>query len=421
VFTLAELDDVLDNQLKQVALAALIHHPDEIMAQPSPRTAPDFAFVTQVWSEDGTRLFVSSEASAVPFARDEGLQTVRNGDSAWRVFTVRSATRIVQAAQPLELRQRLAASTARKLLVPGMLAIPVIAALLGFALRRSLVPLETAAREVERRSAIALEPIQVATLPQEISPLAAAINALMQRLSLALASQRQFIADAAHELRTPLAALRMQAQLVEGAPSEASRVLALHDLQHGITRASHLVAQLLDLSRLDPDAAAHRTATVDLAALARAVVGELSIKAEQNAIDLGAAASAPVMVAGDESELRLLVTNLIDNALRYTPAGGRVDVNISTVGGGGVLEVVDSGRGIPQDERERVFDRFYRASNVQEGDDAIPGTGLGLAIVKAVADRHRATVTLGAGIEGRGLSVCVRFPNVGEPSIRPSS
>ncbi|MCC7484728.1 MAG: two-component sensor histidine kinase [Burkholderiales bacterium] len=417
--TLSELNEVFDRELKQVALAALTHHQDEV-ASPRPGwTGPEFAFVTQVWSEDGVRLFVSTATSTIPFVREEGFQTVRSHGEPWRVYTVRSASRFVQAAQPLEARRERAAASAVKLLVPSMLVVLVIAALIRVALQRGLAPLRVAAADVGRRSAASLEPIPDASLPEEIRPLVGSINALMQRLSQAFAAQRRFIADAAHELRTPLTALRLQVQLVEGAGTEADRAEALADLRHGLTRASHLITQLLDLSRLEPDGAEHRKQAIDLAALARAVVGEFGAQAAAKAIDLGAEAGTPAKVDGDEAELRLLIANLVDNALRYTPAGGRVDVGVRAGSHATILEVRDDGRGIPPDESSRVFERFYRASNADRGEDLMPGTGLGLAIVKAVADRHGACVSLEPGIDGRGLRVVLSFPPGGAERPRP--
>lgn len=409
-FTLDELNGVFDDELKQVALAALTHHSSDSINRDTGRQGEEFAFVTQVWNEDGARLFVSSIASDIPFDSVEGFQTVNIESRPWRVYTVRAPAGFVQAAQPLEVRRELAAKTAAKLLIPSMLMVPLIAALLHYALRRGLVPLQSAAADIGRRSAASLDPIPGAALPDEIRPLVGSINTLMQRLSLSLASQRQFIADAAHELRTPLTALRLQVQLVENALSAHEREHAVADLRLGIERASRLVAQLLDLSRLEPDGAEHRPQALDLAALARAVVGELSVKADAKRIDLGAEAQSPVPLLGDTAALRLLITNLTDNALRYTPAGGRIDVKALIEPTRAVLEVCDDGPGIPAEEHARVFDRFYRAASATEQDQSIPGTGLGLAIVKAVADRHGATLTLGVGIGGRGLSVRVAFP-----------
>ena len=414
-FTLDELNDVFDKELKQVALAALTHHQDEAGGQSAGKPDAEFAFVTQVWNDGGVRLFASDATSAVPFSRAEGFQTLHVRERVWRVFTVRSGARWVQAAQPIDVRRRLAAATAAKLLIPSMLIVLLIGGLLGIALEHGLAPLKAAAASVGRRSSVSLDPIAEIALPVEIRPLVAAINTLMQRLSLAFASQRQFIADAAHELRTPLTALKLQAQLIESAPTESARAQAVIDLKHGLARASHLVEQLLDLSRLEPDGAEHRPQALDLSALARAVVADHSGRAEAKGIDLGAEASTPAMIDADEGELRLLVVNLVDNALRYTPAGGRVDVRVRIEQGKAVLEVVDDGPGIPVEEREHVFDRFYRSANVRAGNAAIPGTGLGLAIVKTVAERHRAAISLEPGMQGRGVNARVVFP----PALSP--
>lgn len=422
-FTLEEMNEVFDNELKQVALTVLTHHAGsqpEANPQRSPRNRADqFNFVTQVWTPDGGRLFVSVAEAQIPFQRAEGLSTVNTADGPWRVYTVRSHDSVIQAAQPLQARQALAANVALRLLLPSIVIVPLMAFLLAYALQRGLQPLTRATREIELKSSSSLAPISTADLPAEMHSLVNAINALMARLAAALSAQREFTADAAHELRTPLTALGLQLDLLRQADAADSRDAALADMRSGIARASHLVEQLLWLSRLEPDAANRHAPgheSVDLAALARTAVAEFSIGAERKNIDLGAEALTPVTVEGDPEQLRVLLNNLLDNAIRYTPDGGRIDVVVQSdaQGAQALLEVRDSGPGIRADEQARVFDRFYRASSAQGPDGTIPGTGLGLAIARAIADRHHAGIELGAGLPnphgGTGLLVRLRFP-----------
>jgi signal transduction histidine kinase len=251
----------------------------------------------------------------------------------------------------------------------------------------------------------ALHPIPLASHPPELHLLVSAINDLMARLGSALALQRNFLADAAHELRTPIAALRLQLQLLERASGEAPRAAALGELRAGIARAQHLVEQLLQLSRLGPETPALKRETVDLAELARSTVANFSARADEQGVDLGAVAKGAAIVEGDAQQLSILLNNLVDNAVRHTPAGGRVDVSAGQREGRPCLSVSDSGPGIPAAERERVFDRFYRSS---AHAPASTGSGLGLAIVRAVAQRHGADVTL-ADAPGGGLTVSVLF------------
>jgi two-component system OmpR family sensor kinase len=239
-----------------------------------------------------------------------------------------------------------------------------------------------------------------------------ALNGLLQRLGETLAAQRTFIADAAHELRTPLTAVHLQAQLAERASSDGERVKALAELKSGLERATRLSEQLLTLARAEPgvDSSERAAQTIDLAPLAREVIEELAPLAAQRGIDLGLSEAAATPVSGDREALRTLLSNLVDNALRYTASGGRVDVATVQEGDRSALWVRDNGPGIAPAERERVFDRFYRGQPDGDPTARVRGSGLGLAIVKRVAERHGARIELGPGIDGAGLGVSVHFP-----------
>lgn len=408
-----EMNEVFEDNLKQVALAVANHRRTDGVAS-APRLAQElprvyeeygkFEFVTQVWSREGKLLHSSDENGALPLRSRSGLSTVSAGGNTWYLYTIVLEDGVVQAAQLASERESLARETASSLILPALLMLAVIAALLALALRRGLAPLSSAAGEVAARSVESLHPIPLASHPAELHLLVGAINDLMARLGSALAVQRNFLADAAHELRTPITALRLQLQLLDRAPTGGERAAAQDELRAGIARAQHLVEQLLQLSRLGPETPALKRESVDLAQLARSAVARFSAQAEQQEVDLGAVAASATMVLGDEQQLTILLNNLVDNALRHTPRGGRVDVCADLRGGRPCLAVTDSGPGIPAAERERVFDRFYRAA------DAPPstGSGLGLAIVRAVAQRHGAEVTLGQA-PGGGLAVSVLF------------
>src|SRR5206468_95938 len=257
---------------------------------------------------------------------------------------------------------------------------------------RGLEPLERVAAAVGRRSPTQLEPLAERGLPGEVQPLVRALNGLLERLGKALTVQRTFIADAAHELRTPLTAVHLQAQLAERAPTDAERRKALADLKSGLERATRLSEQLLTLARTEPgvDAAERPEALVDLSTLAREVIAELAPLAAEKSIDLGLSEGESATVRGDRDALRTLLSNLVDNALRYTPPKGRVDVAVSPEGDRIALAVRDNGPGIAPVERARVFDRFYRGQPAAVTDDAAPGarvrgSGLGLAIVQSIS------------------------------------
>ncbi|MDB5860227.1 MAG: uncharacterized protein JWQ76_3916 [Ramlibacter sp.] len=408
-----EMGEVFEDNLKQVALAVASHHDSNGTArQPRlvhqlPRVYEEygkFEFVTQVWSRDGKRLHSSDETVDLPFLSRSGPTVVTVGGESWHLYTVVLEDGIVQSAQRSSERDSLARETASGLILPALVMLGAIAGLLMLALRRGLAPLSQAASDVTARTVEALHPIPLAAHPPELHPLVSAVNDLMARLGSALALQRNLVADAAHELRTPIAALRLQLQLLERATDAGQREAALAELGAGIARAQHLVEQLLQLSRLGPETPALQSRPVNLADLVRTAVGHFSTRAEQNGIDLGAVISESPEVDGDAQQLAILLNNLIDNALRHTP-GGKVDVAAGLDAGKPYIAVIDSGPGIAPDERERVFDRFYRAA----GPAAAGGSGLGLAIVKAVAQRHGASVALDDG-PGGGLRVKVSFP-----------
>lgn len=404
----AELDEVFDYHLRQMALALRDRSFEAMIVDPEDLT-DEFDFVIQVWSRDGGRMYFSRPDTGLPNHARLGFDTVRTAAGIWRVFAIQERGITIQVAQPMAIRNRLAATSAFNTLSPFLLLLPLLGLLVWFAVGRELRPLEAVARAVGQRTATALDPLPAGGLPDEVRPLVGALNDLLERLGRALAAQRDFVADAAHELRTPLAALRLQVQLAERAATDAERAAAFATVRGGLERATRLVEQLLTLARQDPDAAGRTMAPVDLAALVRQVVAERSPLADARSIDLGvSSADAPVIIADPEG-LRVLAANLIDNALRHAPPSSRVDVNVLRDRDSVVLEVIDNGPGIPADERGRVFDRFYRRAAADATGD-IPGSGLGLAIVRNIAERHHARVTLDDAPGGRGLAVRVHIP-----------
>src|SRR4030095_5318944 len=269
----------------------------------------------------------------------------------------------LQVAHALDERREIAAQSALRTLLPLAALIPFLGVLIWLAVGRGLRPLETMSRAVAKRQPDAMAPLAESGLPQELRPLAGSLNALLARLDDALNAQRRFTADAAHELRTPLAALELQGELVERAPDAAARAAALAQLEEGVDRASHLVEQLLAMARLEPDALTRHFGDCDLVALAKEGIVARAALASGKRIDLGLARAGAVAVRGEAGSLCMLLANLLVHAMRYTPEGGRIDVTIDDDAGHAVLTVADTGPGIPASERERVFDRFYRGTN----------------------------------------------------------
>ncbi len=407
-----EANDIFDYQLKQMA-ASLTGVP---LAGAPPGSAPgNDALIVQIWDRNGVQVYLSQPRQPLPRYAQPGFSTIGTGDDEWRVFSTFADGEIVQVAQPLSARRDLATSMALRTIIPLLAIVPFLAVLVWFGIARGLRPLDRVAVAVGERTPGALLPVAEAGLPVEVAPLVHALNGLLGRLDRALGAQRAFIADAAHELRTPLTAVHLQAQLAERATTEAERAHALAELRSGLARATHLVEQLLTLAREEPGVNERPFAPVNVTELARHVIAEYAPIAGARRVDLGMAEKAvstdSAVLDGDAAGLRAMVSNLIDNAVRYTPPGGRVDVSVHREGADLVLAVRDTGPGLPPSERERVFDRFYRVPGIHA--TGVPGSGLGLAIVRRVAERHDAKIALGPGLpgqDGEGLGVTVRIP-----------
>lgn len=402
---LDEVDELFDYQLRQLAFSLRTQAFHNTFAPPAETDEEDLDFVIQVWDPDGVRLYYSHPHRALPGLVQSGYATINTPEGTWRVFSTRLRSEVIQVAQPLSVRNRMALETASHVLLPLLLLLPALSLLIWILVSRGLAPLHRLAQAVSTRTPKALNPLPEQKAPDEVLPLVHSLNDLLGRLAEALASQKAFIADAAHELRTPIAALQLQVQLVERARTREESAAAIEDLKAGVRRAGHAVQQLLTLARQDPDVSARPDVHVALDELAQRVVAEHAGLAGAKSIDLGLSAlDETASVNGDPEALCVLLANLVENAVRYTPPGGRVDVSVQVTEGHPCLEVCDSGPGIPAQDRARVFDRFYRGTETHE-----PGTGLGLAIVKTIADRHGAKVRLD-NADSVGLRVQVLFP-----------
>ena len=398
----AETEALFDYQLRQMALS-LRDQGEVAPAQASALVDQQLDFVVQVWTSDGRAIYASRAHAALPQRAQLGLADVTVAGQVWRSFSVAMPSRVIQVSQPLAIRRQLAADAAWRAVLPLLLVAPFMAAAAWWLTALALRPLQRVAAGVRQRDEQSLQPLPAEGLPDEVAPLVTALNALLQRLGQSLDTQRAFVADAAHELRSPLTALKLQLQLLKRAGSEAERAAAAEALAAGIERAARLVEQLLTLARTEPGAAAAPLQPLDLSELVREALADTVPLALARGTQFELHADAPLPLDGDRAALSALVRNLADNAVRYSPAGARVELRVFLQHGRPVLQVDDAGPGIPPAERERVFDRFYRRGLADE-----PGTGLGLAIVRGVAQRHGATVALDDSPLG-GLRVTLRF------------
>jgi two-component system OmpR family sensor kinase len=404
----AEANELFDFQLQQTAAAL----PSEPFSSAFGAGDPESGgVVIQIWSREGVQLYYSHpRAPLAPRAR-LGFSTEHTSSGDWRVYSAVVGDNVVQLAQPMSVRSRLAAEVALRTLWPSLMLLPLLGVAVWLVIGRGLKPLRRVALALDTRQPDALDPLPDQRLPNEVQPLVRALNGLLERLAHALDTQRAFVADAAHELRTPLAALQIQVQLLERARNDAARREATADLKHGVERATRLVEQLLALARAEPGAdCASAGAPVSLRAVVEDSVRAYTTLAAQRGVDLGMDGAADATVFGDPDALRMMIGNLVDNAVKYTPRGGRVDVSTDVDGAGRPrVQIVDTGPGIPAAERARVFDRFYRMPARDESLAQICGSGLGLAIVRGVAQQHGASLQLDDGPGGCGLRVSVTF------------
>lgn len=406
-----ELDELLDGHLAQAAALLVVQQAQEIEADDvidAPtlhRYAPKVAF--QVFHE-GSLVLRSANAPIAPMVGTKkrfknGFETLQVEGDTWRVFAAAGAERDVQVyvGEQTSSRESILWAVLRSTLWPMAMALPLLAVALWWAVYRGVSPIRQLGRALAAREALALNPVQLDDAPSEMRPMLDALNGLLERIAALLESERRFTADAAHELRTPIAAIRVQAQVALGEADDARRRHALLSTLDGCDRATRLVEQLLTLSRLEASAVP-AMAEVDLSALARGVVADLAPKAVGKKQTLALEAAQPCLVPGNETLLGVLVRNLVDNAVRYSPPSACIKVAVGLKDGQVVLSVEDGGPGLDEAARQRLGERFFRVMGNLES-----GSGLGWSIVRRIAAVHQMAVQVGASADLGGLAVRV--------------
>jgi two-component system sensor histidine kinase QseC len=403
-----EIDEVMDAHLAQAAALLIVQLGEEIEdielehAPTLHRDARAVAF--QIWAHGRRLRLHSANAPSTRLGpRREGFSDRTIDGQRWRVFTAwdRSRDYLVHVGERRELRDALARRVVVGIVAPLLVALPLLALLLWLAVRRGLRPLPQLAGEVGRRQPDSLAPLEVRA-PREVVPLIDQLNRLFGRIAASLERERRFTADAAHELRTPVAAIKAQAQVAQLAADPAPREHALAQVVAAADRAGRLVEQLLQLTRLESGASPAFSACA-LRPLARDVLAELAPQAIARQVALELDDGPEATVSGVPELLGALLRNLVDNGLRH--GATRVRVRIAPSPGGATLAVVDDGPGIPAAERDAVLQRFHRLPTAGAG-----GSGLGLSIAQRIADIHGARLELSAGDGGRGLRVAVALP-----------
>lgn len=428
--SLVEANELFDAKLAQSArvLRAMVGHDlDRHAAEPQAvvvrvleldiegedealATAEGHAYETklafQVYTER-ERLLLRSEnaprAALAPLVRGFGRNRIEGEE--WRTFVLRTHDgHWYLVAERDDIRSELAREIAVGTALPPLLALPLMAGLILVAVGWATRSIKRVADEVERRPADRLDPLDSGSVPRELSGLVQALNRLFQRVSSALEREKRFTADAAHELRTPISALKLHAQNLAAAQEPCERAASARGLERGIDRCERLVTQLLELARLERGGLQLEARPLDLAAVVRQVVADLAPEALAREVEIECVGDPGVPAAGDRVLLAVLARNLIENAIRHGPPRSVVSVRLATDAGQAVLSVRDAGQGIPEEQRARVFERFHR-----EAPGTTPGSGLGLSIVSRVAELHGARVDL-ADAPGGGLEVRVQFP-----------
>ncbi|MFZ6647885.1 ATP-binding protein [Undibacterium sp. TJN25] len=363
-----------------------------------------FDFVVQVWSADGMRVYQSRTYRSLPKQAALGYSTVTLDNGDWRIYAVREHQRLIQVAQKIEARRDRAISLAFSALWPVIPVSLLLFAAAWWVVTSALAPLTRIGQELAGRNAGSTEPVPDTGVPQEVSLLVTELNSLLLRTAQALQLQQRFVEDAAHELRSPITALRLQVQTLARSRDELATTQAVGRLLGGVDRASRLVEQLLALARQDPSSRGGELAPLFVDICAEQAMADIAPLAVSRHIRLHGGPLPHLQISGDADSLRVLVCNLLDNAVRYIPEHGEVRVALQATGTHAELSVEDSGSGIPPQERSRIFDRFYRVPGTSPS-----GSGLGLAIAKTIVDRHGAQITLGDSALG-GLMVKMSFP-----------
>jgi two-component system, OmpR family, sensor kinase len=410
VAVLAVLREVRD-EIDEVFDAVLVRYAHAAPLAPLPKSTEDEDddpiedLVIAVWEGNAREPhFYSSDHAPLVRSASDGLHTVRIAGERWRTYQFVSGEDTIVAAQPLRVRDEASAEIAARIALPMLLIIPLVVLTVLFLVKRGLRPLTRFASELHSRSPNALGSIELQSMPAELLPMANAMNDLLARLSAAQSAQQVFIADAAHELLTPLTALQVQVQMLERARTEERRNQATRDVRTSLERCIALARQLLTLARHSTEQPAEPRRPLRLGDAVRAAVSDVLPKAHLRSIDLGVASETDCTLVGEEKAIQTLLANLLDNAIKYAPSSGRVDVVIGTREGRPVITVSDNGPGIAPAEKPRVFDRFYRSNKVD-----VEGSGLGLAIAREIADRHDATIELHTPGRLGGLDVEVVF------------
>jgi len=401
-----ELKEIFETHMRETA--QLLEYTDFSAQETSEKIREfhehDKQAVLQVWDKDGTLLY--SMPQNIPLPLNKGLRDshLRTGGIRWQAYTLQASNgNYIQVARSESLVNETIEGILQQALIPAVF----LFALLGFGawimIGRTLMPLEALSHKISNLQPDQLQPIILDRVPSEVQPIIQALNELIARADNALLVQKNFTADAAHELRTPLTALRLQIDILKKAQNDQDRARAVEHLESGVSRATRLIQQLLLASRATENA--RQKTSLDLSRIVKNVASDLAPTARQNVIALNLEINDSIMISGNEESARSIIGNLLDNALRYTPRDGAVWITLARNDNHVILDIEDSGPGIPLGVREKIFERFYRIPGTQQ-----TGSGLGLAIVREAAAQINASVFVANGRDNKGSKFSIHFP-----------
>ena len=417
----SEMDELYNAHLQQMAtvLARQLDRTEVITQLPDSQSRlisspwEEEQYLIQVWDRDGQLREQDIPATlriGIPLQAKSGFYRRRINDESWRIYRADAKRVVVQIAQPEAARKSAIAETSLTLWLPLILQVPLLMLLAWSSVRHGLQPLANLSKAIAQRRPDALQPLDIMAQPTELRPLVKTLNGLLSRLGWALQQQRDFVADAAHELRTPIAALQLQLDLLERGQLPSEREVSIAQLRSGLQRATHLIQQLLAIARAESASTVAPPAHINLQGVGEQMLERHLSFARAHRIDLGVTRLEAVSINCARVDIEAVVDNLLSNALRYTPDGGQVDLALYRDGNVAVIEVTDTGCGIAPAERSRIFDRFYRVLRSTADSSQAEGSGLGLAIVKTICDRYSAGVAVESGARGVGTKFIVRWP-----------
>lgn len=415
--SLDETNEIFDYQMQQMALSLRSGLNKDGYNSTGFRQDEDegFEFIVQISASDGKALLYSSSSTPLPTREGTGFSLFDARGTTYKLYSLRYGNHLIQIAQDRAARRSLARNLAFRTTIPIVVMVALLLFMVWWVVTSSLAPVNHVQRQISTRKAESLDEVDTAGLPNEVRPLVEEMNLLLRRMRQAFDAQKNFVADAAHELRSPLSALKLQVEQLRRSSTDKDRDIAVQRLGSGIDRATRLVEQLMVLARQQASADLRGNAQpVEINRLCLLAFNDVYPLAQHKHIDMGLMQSDECYVMGQEEALRIMLRNILDNSVKYSPDGSKIDFRVEASARCVRLLIEDGGPGIPASELGRVMDRFYRIPG-----NAVSGSGLGLSIVQTIADLHMAKLDIGKSTTLGGLAVSLTFEAYRIPTHLP--